>query len=320
MITDAAGKQITSEAASILLDLVIVTQPEGGVVKAGEDMMAFVEVEGGKAPYTYQWETKDNGNWIKVPGATSPKLRISLDDAKPGDILTYRCIVTDAYGDSVISQEALLTVYADDLRITTQPRSVTAMPGNVPVFNIEVTGGRGPYTFDWYLGEEGGGTSVKNMYGVQTRDNNVYGYSEMQVLIYDSFKYTEENRYFFYCVVTDANGHKVTSKAFDINVLFEQFSANGTGSSRVRTGDNAVLNVNATGGQAPYTYTWMGYSNDAYSQGFTTNAVNWDGVQLSSDNSTLVVNTGDCDATAFTCEVRDATGTRVLVEFTFTVY
>ena len=160
---------------------------------------------------------------------------------------------------------------------------------------------------------------MKGIYGIQTRDEAAYGYSEMQVLITENFEYSDANRYYFYCNVTDANGNYVRSNAFDITVVSSVFTASGNGPSRVDYGETATLKVNASGGKAPYKFTWMGYNEEDYSQGFTTGVIYWKGITVSADGTTLTVDTSKCDAKQFKCEVTDANGNRKLVEFSFTV-
>ena len=86
-------------------------QPEDVTVQEGEDVSFTVEVAGGVKPYTYQWQIWDEKHqkWVDLPGFTGPTLsRENIE--KKWDGCKFRCVVTDATGTQIISQEVTLTV------------------------------------------------------------------------------------------------------------------------------------------------------------------------------------------------------------------
>ena len=89
----------------------IVEQPQDQTVQEGEDVSFEVEVGGGKQPYTYQWQIWDEKHqkWVDLPGFTDPTLS-RKDIEKKWDGCKFRCVVTDAEGTQIISQEVTLTV------------------------------------------------------------------------------------------------------------------------------------------------------------------------------------------------------------------
>ena len=89
--------------------LSIASQPVSQTVKPGESAVFSVGVTGGKTPYAYQWQVFVDGEWQDIPSATGTTLM--LDKVKPEwNGRRTRCVVTDAEGTVVISQEAVLTV------------------------------------------------------------------------------------------------------------------------------------------------------------------------------------------------------------------
>ena len=307
--------------------LKIVTQPKDTTVTAGETAYMSVKAEGGKTPYTYQWLISFDGaraQWDKVPGQTSATLSVTTSETNSRLSPVYRCMVTDKNGDVVYSDLASITVEQKQeeektapLKIIDQPDSVTASAGDVAEFFIEVEGGTYPYSFEWMaIDGQGGHATVEGQYGVQTMDDTGYGWSVMQMIVGNGNDWTTNED--FYCVVTDANGSKVTSNTFTITLDNKPFTVTGTGPSRVRPGETATLKVNVTGGKAPYTYDWIGYNADDYSQGFTSAIKYWDGISIS--GNTLTVDTSKCEAKDFKCTVTDANGSSVRVDFTFSVY
>jgi len=86
-------------------------QPEDVTAGEGEDVSFQVEVGGGKPPYTYQWQVWDpkHEKWVDLPGFTEPTLS-RKDIEKKWDGARFRCVVTDAEGTQIVSQEVVLHV------------------------------------------------------------------------------------------------------------------------------------------------------------------------------------------------------------------
>jgi MYXO-CTERM domain-containing protein len=88
-----------------------VREPEDVSVQEGEDVSFEVEVGGGVKPYTYQWQIWDpvHEEWVDLPGFTEPTLS-RKDVEKKWDGCRFRCVVTDAAGTQIVSQEVTLTI------------------------------------------------------------------------------------------------------------------------------------------------------------------------------------------------------------------
>ena len=86
-------------------------QPEDVSAQEGEDVSFSVEVDGGVEPYTYQWQifNPKTGKWVDLKGFTDPTLNRE-DIEKKWDGCRFRCVVTDAEGTQIISQEVTLTI------------------------------------------------------------------------------------------------------------------------------------------------------------------------------------------------------------------
>ena len=97
--------------------LAIKTQPAAVTVNVGETAELKVEVEGGKAPYTYQWQktvtiTKSvTSDFVdeegKYEGAKTDTFKITL--ASAGSIKAISCKITDADGASVTTENVEVT-------------------------------------------------------------------------------------------------------------------------------------------------------------------------------------------------------------------
>ncbi len=110
---DYTERTLLSNRDVIYLDtasLMVITQPEDQTVPEGSEAVFSVGVSGGVGPYQYQWQVKTpGGSWVDITGATGSSLTlrgVTLD--MTGNL--YRCVITDALGDSVTSSSAKLTV------------------------------------------------------------------------------------------------------------------------------------------------------------------------------------------------------------------
>jgi LPXTG-motif cell wall-anchored protein len=88
-----------------------IRQPQNVVAQEGEDVSFEVEVAGGREPYKYQWQVynPEKKEWVDIPGFTDPVMaRENIEKKWNG--AHFRCVVTDAAGTKIVSQEVTLTV------------------------------------------------------------------------------------------------------------------------------------------------------------------------------------------------------------------
>ncbi len=118
LVTDANGDFAeTYTVRPISRDLFIFEQPQDAVY-TGEDGVAHFQVvpDGGTLPWTYQWQytsdteqgfinfTSEHEQW--ATGWNTSRLTVSITEASVNENFRYRCVVTDAEGNQVISSEA----------------------------------------------------------------------------------------------------------------------------------------------------------------------------------------------------------------------
>jgi hypothetical protein len=112
VVTDADGDEVVSKEAKFVVKvelpaLAIKTQPVDVSVKVGETATLTVEVNGGKAPYTYQWQSKAGKNFMTLidSSAVSGSGTATLSCTKTVEGSDeFRCVITDADGNSVTSE------------------------------------------------------------------------------------------------------------------------------------------------------------------------------------------------------------------------
>ena len=111
LIKDADGNELASEGASITIkepSIFIDTQPEDYEGKVGTTAKFTVEATG--EGLTYQWQLKKGSSWANLTsgGATTDTMTIKVDSGKNGKV--YRCLITDANGEELASQEVTIRV------------------------------------------------------------------------------------------------------------------------------------------------------------------------------------------------------------------
>ena len=112
VITDGAGKQITSEAATltVITEMAIITQPENRTVMEGENAVFEVVALGTGLSYQWQYKGVYDVVWKNsgMTGAKTASLTVVAETKRNGQ--QYRCIITDGVGNQVTSTEVTLTV------------------------------------------------------------------------------------------------------------------------------------------------------------------------------------------------------------------
>ena len=118
-----------SEAALLTLDkgLKIETQPKNYTTQKGKNADFFVSVSGGKTPYTFEWyyHNGEMTRFAKCKDAAEWYERFTVDDdggnysvltvREVGEYMeqngsSYACRITDADGNEIMSDSAVLTV------------------------------------------------------------------------------------------------------------------------------------------------------------------------------------------------------------------
>ncbi|EFM38754.1 hypothetical protein HMPREF0379_1500 [[Eubacterium] yurii subsp. margaretiae ATCC 43715] len=203
VVIDARGSKVTSswarvEAETVLDPLTIIKQPDTAKGKLGELMSLEVQVKGGKEPYSYQWQYR-NGKDINYTDSTSGGNKTNiLNPPVKNEIYFYRCVITDANGNKVTSQETFVYEDLEELKITGQPDDIMGNVGDFALMIIEVSGGKPPYKYQWYYKLDG--TAGYNKSFLEGSTTN-----RIQTTIINTIV-------FYQCVVTDMNGNQIKSR------------------------------------------------------------------------------------------------------------
>ena len=204
-ITSGLKTVVYSNAVDLVLQapsVTIVKQPTKAAVIAGKTISFEIEATG--RDLTYQWyRSNDNGNtWIKtyLGGYNTDNLSFSANAARAA---LYRCQVTDGSGTSAWSNIAKLQILSAELKILTQPASVTCANGATANFTVAAQGDALQYR--WYCSSDGSSWTYTYLGGYNTPSL--------------SFSVTAARAAKLYkCVITDAGGNTAESTPVSVTI------------------------------------------------------------------------------------------------------
>ena len=183
----------TNVKADEINEIVVIDQPHDIVVQKGEYITVSVKAKGNGLTYQWQYKYKnmdDYTDWGK--GDTFVNSYPAFDG---WDGMKYRCIITDANGNSVISEEA--TVYVTGKpEIEEQPHDIVVQNGEYITVSVKAKGNGLIYQWQY---------KYKNM-----DDYTDWGKGDTFVNSYPAFDGWDGMKY--RCIITDANGNSVISK------------------------------------------------------------------------------------------------------------
>lgn len=114
VISDSLGNSVISEAAVLSViesknNITITEQPNSKEAESGEFVQFLVIAEGEEL--SYRWQYSKNGNYwydSAMEGSDTATLNVLAVEKRNGQ--QYRCIITDKYGESIVSEAAILSV------------------------------------------------------------------------------------------------------------------------------------------------------------------------------------------------------------------
>lgn len=187
-------------------ELRIITEPEDFVGSIEETAAFAVEAEGTGLTYQWQYCNADSNIWRTSSMAGNDTMEIRVPVTKLRDGQKYRCVVTDADHNTVISKVAALKVGTADGApiIAEQPADYTGAVGEMAVFVVKTEGTNLSYQWQ-YCNADSNIWRVSSMEGNQTDTLNV------QVA---NFRNGQKYR----CVVTSDNGRIAISEVAVVSV------------------------------------------------------------------------------------------------------
>ena len=187
----------------------------------GKDVTLSVKVTGGKEPYTYKWyfgefviPTKSYTASPKFGNTPEVTFIMSGDYLPKSDnmLTSFKCEITDADGNMLLTSTGVKDTTPKDmpLSIITQPvRKTTPRYGGYLEFDIDVYGGKQPYSYEWFYESRYKNNvseiSLKTLPQTAVSRFN----SEISIKLNESATLLGKE---IYCVVTDAQGASIRSE------------------------------------------------------------------------------------------------------------
>jgi peptidoglycan/xylan/chitin deacetylase (PgdA/CDA1 family) len=197
----------------------------------GQSQTFSSSVEGGNAPYSYQWYL----NGSQVPGAHGSTWTFTPTPSQTGHFNVY-VSVTD--NDGFVAQSNTVT----DILVYAQP-SASIIPSSVNLtvnatqqFTSTVTGGITPYTYKWYYSN---GTAITG--------------ATASTL---TFKANSTGTYSIYLNVTDNLNYRAKSNTATINVYSALVVSVSPTHVSLYYGGSQTFTASVAGGAPGYGYQW----------------------------------------------------------------
>lgn len=210
LITDVNGEELATNEVSITVKqpsnaIIIGTQPSdySGAIGTIARFKVVAEGEG----LTYQWQLKKGSSWADLTsgGATTSTMSIKIDAGKNGKV--YRCVITDANGEMIVTKEVTITVKepSNAITIVSQPVSYEGPTGQTARFTVTAEGEG--LTYQWQLKK-----------GSSWADLTSGGATTSAFLIKAD---ASRNGKVYRCVIRDVNGEEIITDEVRINIQDE---------------------------------------------------------------------------------------------------
>lgn len=144
-----------------LLRLYPLHQPQDRTEPKGIILALQVSARGGAEPLRGQWQgSNDGNNWVNLnngdPGieVSDTGFNIWIDTEQVNCHKYMRCVISDAAGQSVTSRVATITIQ-EKLKVQINDGetefTISYNRNETKLLTANVTGGEGPYTYQWYI-------------------------------------------------------------------------------------------------------------------------------------------------------------------------
>ncbi|MCR5203470.1 MAG: hypothetical protein K6E47_00260 [Lachnospiraceae bacterium] len=296
VVTDSFGESVTSDEAVLKykeaeVKFAITGQPVSSTVESGNIAYFEVKATGKGMKYLWQYKNAGSSNWTNWTSKTTAKISVAYADYRDG--MSLRCVVTDASGSKLTSDTAVLT-YNTPFAITTQPVNAVVNENELAYFSVKATGKGLKYLWQY---KNAGSSNWTDWTSKKTASISV---------AYADYRDGMSLR----CVITDANGSKLTSDVAVLKYNIPLAILTQPQSTTVKTGNLAYFSVKASGKNLKYLWqyknagdsTWTDWTSKktasisvayaTYRNGMQVRCIvtDYEGKKLTSDAATLYYN------------------------------
>ena len=249
--------------------LTIKTQPKNVTADNGSKVKFSVSAVGTKLSYQWYYKKSDETSWTLWSGHNTASTSVTVNSSWNGRQVC--CRVTDGSGKSVCSKTVVVIV-TQELKITEQPKNVTASIGGTAKLSVTAVGTK--LSYQWYY-KKSDETSWTLWSGHNTASTSVTvnsSWNGRQVC----------------CRVTDGSGKSVCSKTVVVTVTQELKITEQPKSQTISLGNSITVSVKAQGIGITYQWyykkkgetSWSIWTTRTHASENVTPNATWNGIQL----------------------------------------
>ena len=206
IVKDGTGKSLESRIANISFGnketIEIIRQPEDIETEKGASVELSVEAKGNNLTYQWQYRTSASGSWKKFASATAASIRKVTGDWNGWQV---RCVIKDGANNSVTTNIATFKFVEKALEITQQPTDMQVQPGEAAEFTVKVNKDKVTYQWETRGAYQSEFTAVKDAV-----ESTLHVTAD-----------TKNNGQVYRCVITDSDGHTVTSEEAALHIQYQ---------------------------------------------------------------------------------------------------
>ncbi len=240
----------TYTAVSVLINSVSEMSYAMNTSQSALTISASLTGSGSGSP-SYSWT--DNGTQV----STASSFSYSPSTAGVGTHVIV-CIITDTNGGytyTVTSRGTIITIYnPQTLIVSYSPSTLDVEIGQILEFNVNVSGGSGSFSYQWYSGANIISGAVGSVWLYEPSNTSLTGTS-------------------ISCYVTDVGlntSYPVTSSGYTINVYTPMSVTISPAVGSFAAGGSLGFSVSVSGGSSSYAYQW--YADGASQSGQTSSS------------------------------------------------
>lgn len=251
VVKNGYGSSVATNAVTLTLSraaLTITAQPANIGSAAGNSVRFTVNAAGDVLTYQWQYRTSSTGSWNNCVnnGAKTNTFTVLVESAKIS--YQYRCVISDLYGNKVNSTAVKVN---EVLKITTQPSNASAKLDANARFTVAVSGTG--LTYQWKYR-----TNEKDSWHNCSRTGSQTATVTIPVSV-------TNDGYQYCCVIKNADGITVTSKAATLTVSRTALKITTQPvDSKGAVGGTAKFTVTATGDKLTYLWKYRTSSTGAW--------------------------------------------------------
>ena len=256
--TETAKRNYGADLITWVVNGIAITQDleASKEVKAGGTAELHIEAEGEEVAYQWQYKLSGGTTWINCQDVGCNTDTFSFTANNVHNNRTYRCVVTDKYGNQKESTECLLTVGKNLIITQDLEANKEVKAGGTAELHIEAEGEEVAYQWQYKLS---GGTTWINCQDVGCNT--------------DTFSFTANNVHnnrTYRCVVTDKNGVTLESNSLLLTVKHPLTITTQPESLILPSGTNSVtFTVTASGDGLTYQWQQAMYDSEGQIGGYT---------------------------------------------------